>query len=195
MNCITQWWFQLMKGNAGFSLWALNGVLLEGGAHEPELCHLGKTEDARGETVGFEINLLRLFFEREEENPYNSQHNVAYLFQYLQAAPSRALPFIALHFVFSSIQPSPWKANRSEHKPGSLSSTRDSAFTSPVSVTKPAVLASGSVLTSPKEVRVGLRDRVGAFVTITYWSINMIRPSLHVVPTFAPSRDDSPVHS
>uniref|UniRef100_A0A8C3TV64 Vasculin-like protein 1 n=1 Tax=Catharus ustulatus TaxID=91951 RepID=A0A8C3TV64_CATUS len=48
-------------------------------------------------------------------------------------------------------KPSPWKANRSEHKPGSLSSTRDSAFTSPVSVTKPAVLASGSVLTSPKE--------------------------------------------
>ncbi|NXR67217.1 GPBL1 protein, partial [Rhadina sibilatrix] len=48
-------------------------------------------------------------------------------------------------------QPSAWKANRSEHKPGSLSSTRDSAFTSPVSVTKPAVLASGSVLTSPKE--------------------------------------------
>ncbi|NWR62745.1 GPBL1 protein, partial [Bucorvus abyssinicus] len=47
--------------------------------------------------------------------------------------------------------PSPWKANRSEHKPGSLSSGRDSAFTSPVSVTKPAVLASGSVLTSPKE--------------------------------------------
>ncbi|KFP68461.1 Vasculin-like 1, partial [Cariama cristata] len=50
-------------------------------------------------------------------------------------------------------KPSAWKANRSEHKPGSLSSSRDSAFTSPVSVTKPAVLASGSVLTSPKEVR------------------------------------------
>ncbi|NXR06489.1 GPBL1 protein, partial [Semnornis frantzii] len=50
-------------------------------------------------------------------------------------------------------KPSPWKANRSEHNPGSLSSSRDSAFTSPVSVTKPAVLASGSVLTSPKEVR------------------------------------------
>ncbi|XP_074859234.1 vasculin-like protein 1 isoform X1 [Carettochelys insculpta] len=48
-------------------------------------------------------------------------------------------------------KPSPWKSNRSEHKPGSLSSSRDSAFTSPVSVTKPAVLASGSVLTSPKE--------------------------------------------
>ncbi|KFP30696.1 Vasculin-like 1, partial [Colius striatus] len=48
-------------------------------------------------------------------------------------------------------KPSPWKANRSEHKPGSLSSSRDSAFTSPVSVTKPAVLASSSVLTSPKE--------------------------------------------
>ncbi|XP_015725779.1 vasculin-like protein 1 [Coturnix japonica] len=48
-------------------------------------------------------------------------------------------------------KPSPWKANRNEHKPGSLSSSRDSAFTSPVSVTKPAVLASGSVLTSPKE--------------------------------------------
>ncbi|XP_038616269.1 vasculin-like protein 1 [Tachyglossus aculeatus] len=48
-------------------------------------------------------------------------------------------------------KPSPWKSNRSEHKPGSLSSSRDSAFTSPVSVTKPVVLASGSVLTSPKE--------------------------------------------
>ncbi|XP_019386890.1 PREDICTED: vasculin-like protein 1 isoform X1 [Crocodylus porosus] len=48
-------------------------------------------------------------------------------------------------------KPSPWKSNRSEHKPGSLSSNRDSAFTSPVSVTKPVVLASGSVLTSPKE--------------------------------------------
>ncbi|CAI5777278.1 vasculin 1 isoform X1 [Podarcis lilfordi] len=48
-------------------------------------------------------------------------------------------------------KPSQWKANRSEHKPGSLSSSRDSAFTSPVSVTKPAVLASGSVLTSSKE--------------------------------------------
>ncbi|KFO98548.1 Vasculin-like 1, partial [Calypte anna] len=48
-------------------------------------------------------------------------------------------------------KPSPWKANRNEHKPGSLSSSRDSAFTSPVSVTKPAVLASSSALTSPKE--------------------------------------------
>nr|XP_028589453.1 vasculin-like protein 1 [Podarcis muralis]XP_028589454.1 vasculin-like protein 1 [Podarcis muralis]XP_028589455.1 vasculin-like protein 1 [Podarcis muralis]XP_028589456.1 vasculin-like protein 1 [Podarcis muralis]XP_028589457.1 vasculin-like protein 1 [Podarcis muralis] len=48
-------------------------------------------------------------------------------------------------------KPSQWKANRSEHKPGSLSSSRDSAFTSPVSVTKPAVLTSGSVLTSSKE--------------------------------------------
>lgn len=162
MNYIAQWWFQLMKGNAGFSLWALNGVLLKGGAHGPELCVIW------GKTIGFEINLLRLFLEREEENPYNSQRNVTYLFQYLQATLSHALPFSALYFVFSSIQPSPWKANRNEHKPGSLSSTRDSAFTSPVSVTKPAVLASGSVLTSPKEVRVGLRGRVGAFVSITY---------------------------
>lgn len=116
--------------------------------------------------MGVEINLLRLFLEREE-NPYNSQRNIAYLFEYLQATPSDALPFTALYFVFSSIQPSPWKANRSEHKPGSLSSSRDSAFTSPVSVTKPAVLASGSVLTSPKEVRLGLRDRVGASGTVT----------------------------
>lgn len=141
-----------------------------------------------------EINLLRLFLQREEKNPYNSQYNVVYLFQYLQATPSQALPF-TLYSVFFSIQPSPWKANRSEHKPGSLSSTRDSAFTSPVSVTKPAVLASGSVLTSPKEVRVELRYRVGAFVTITYSSILVIRPSLHMVPTFAPSMDDSLVHS
>ncbi|XP_063153919.1 vasculin-like protein 1 isoform X2 [Candoia aspera] len=48
-------------------------------------------------------------------------------------------------------KPNQWKANRSEHKPSSLTSSRDSAFTSPVSVTKPAVLASGSVLTSSKE--------------------------------------------
>ncbi|XP_027693814.1 vasculin-like protein 1 isoform X1 [Vombatus ursinus] len=48
-------------------------------------------------------------------------------------------------------KPSPWKANRTEHKAGSLSSSRDSAFTSPVAVTKPVVLASGSVLPSPKE--------------------------------------------
>nr|XP_020639005.1 vasculin-like protein 1 isoform X2 [Pogona vitticeps] len=46
---------------------------------------------------------------------------------------------------------SQWKTNRSEHKSGSLTSTRDSAFTSPVSITKPAVLASGSVLSSSKE--------------------------------------------
>ncbi|XP_032073423.1 vasculin-like protein 1 isoform X3 [Thamnophis elegans] len=49
-------------------------------------------------------------------------------------------------------KPNQWKANRSEHKPSSLTSSRDSAFTSPVSVTKPAVLTSGSVLTSSKEV-------------------------------------------
>ncbi|KAM7098642.1 vasculin-like protein 1 isoform 1-T2 [Molossus nigricans] len=48
-------------------------------------------------------------------------------------------------------KPSAWKANRMEHKSGSLSSGRESAFTSPVSVTKPVVLASGTVLSSPKE--------------------------------------------
>ncbi|XP_062834428.1 vasculin-like protein 1 isoform X3 [Anolis carolinensis] len=48
-------------------------------------------------------------------------------------------------------KPSQWKTNRSEHKPGSLTSSRDSAFTSPVSITKPAVLASGSILASSKE--------------------------------------------
>lgn len=39
-----------------------------------------------------------------------------------------------------------------EHKSGSLSSSRESAFTSPISVTKPVVLAGGAVLSSPKEV-------------------------------------------
>ncbi|XP_066864919.1 vasculin-like protein 1 isoform X2 [Kogia breviceps] len=48
-------------------------------------------------------------------------------------------------------KPSAWKANRMEHKSGSLSSSRESAFTSPISVTKPVVLAGGIVLSSPKE--------------------------------------------
>lgn len=39
-----------------------------------------------------------------------------------------------------------------EHKSGSLSSSRESAFTSPISVTKPVILAGGAVLSSPKEV-------------------------------------------
>ncbi|XP_047726844.1 vasculin-like protein 1 isoform X2 [Prionailurus viverrinus] len=49
-------------------------------------------------------------------------------------------------------KPSAWKANRMEHKSGSLSSSRESAFTSPISVTKPVVLAGGAVLSSPKEL-------------------------------------------
>ncbi|XP_007944866.1 vasculin-like protein 1 [Orycteropus afer afer] len=48
-------------------------------------------------------------------------------------------------------KPSTWKANRMEHKSGSLSSSRESAFTSPISVTKTVVLAGGTVLSSPKE--------------------------------------------
>ncbi|XP_032158613.1 uncharacterized protein LOC116567580 isoform X2 [Mustela erminea] len=48
-------------------------------------------------------------------------------------------------------KPSAWKANRMEHKSGSLSSSRESAFSSPISVTKPVVLAGGTVLSSPKE--------------------------------------------
>ncbi|XP_054940625.1 vasculin-like protein 1 [Physeter macrocephalus] len=48
-------------------------------------------------------------------------------------------------------KPSAWKANRMEHKSGSLSSSRESAFTSPISVTKSVVLAGGIVLSSPKE--------------------------------------------
>lgn len=48
-------------------------------------------------------------------------------------------------------KPNAWKANRMEHKSGSLSSSRESAFTSPISVTKPVVLASGAALSSPKE--------------------------------------------
>uniref|UniRef100_A0A670ZPQ6 GC-rich promoter binding protein 1 like 1 n=1 Tax=Pseudonaja textilis TaxID=8673 RepID=A0A670ZPQ6_PSETE len=51
----------------------------------------------------------------------------------------------------SPSKPNQWKANRNEHKPSSLTSSCDSAFTSPVSVTKPAVLTNGSVLTSSKE--------------------------------------------
>ncbi|XDA91010.1 hypothetical protein R6Z07F_020423 [Ovis aries] len=46
---------------------------------------------------------------------------------------------------------SAWKANRMEHKSGSLSSSRESVFTSPISVTKPVVLAGGVVLASPRE--------------------------------------------
>ena len=38
-----------------------------------------------------------------------------------------------------------------EHKSGPLSSSRESAFTSPISVTKPVVLAGGVVFASPKE--------------------------------------------
>ena len=46
---------------------------------------------------------------------------------------------------------STWKANRMQHKSGSLSSSRESAFSSPISVSKPVVLAVGTVLSSPKE--------------------------------------------
>ncbi|XP_023579956.1 vasculin-like protein 1 [Octodon degus] len=48
-------------------------------------------------------------------------------------------------------KPNAWKTNRMEHKSGSLSSSRESAFTNPISVTKPVVLAGGAVLSSPKE--------------------------------------------
>ena len=53
--------------------------------------------------------------------------------------------------VSSPFKASAWKANRMEHKSGPLSSSRESAFTSPISVTKPVVLAGGVVLSSPKE--------------------------------------------
>ncbi|XP_008263556.1 vasculin-like protein 1 isoform X2 [Oryctolagus cuniculus] len=49
-------------------------------------------------------------------------------------------------------KPNAWKANRLEHKSGSLSSSRESAFTSPISVTKPVALAGAAVLNSPKEL-------------------------------------------
>lgn len=48
-------------------------------------------------------------------------------------------------------KPNAWKSNRMEHRSGSLSSNRESAFTSPVSVTKPVVLAGAALLNSPKE--------------------------------------------
>ncbi|EHB17382.1 Vasculin-like protein 1 [Heterocephalus glaber] len=48
-------------------------------------------------------------------------------------------------------KPDAWKANRMEHKSGSLSSSRESPFTNPISVTKPVILAGGAVLSSPEE--------------------------------------------
>ncbi|KAF7485128.1 vasculin protein 1-like [Marmota monax] len=48
-------------------------------------------------------------------------------------------------------KPNAWKSSRMEHKSGSLSSSRESSFTNPISVTKPVVLAGGAVLSSPKE--------------------------------------------
>ncbi|XP_075411683.1 vasculin-like protein 1 isoform X1 [Tenrec ecaudatus] len=48
-------------------------------------------------------------------------------------------------------KPSAWKANRMEHRSGSFSSSRESAFTSPISFTKPVVLAGGTILNSPRE--------------------------------------------
>lgn len=38
-----------MKGSAGFSLWALNGVLLKGDAREPELCVIWGKQKMPGE--------------------------------------------------------------------------------------------------------------------------------------------------
>uniref|UniRef100_A0ACB8F442 Vasculin-like protein 1 n=1 Tax=Sphaerodactylus townsendi TaxID=933632 RepID=A0ACB8F442_9SAUR len=58
---------------------------------------------------------------------------------------------ILVDHLYREPMPNQWKANRNEHKQTLLSSSRDSAFTSPVSVTKPAVLASGPVLASSKE--------------------------------------------
>lgn len=50
-----------------FSL-SSNGVLLEGGAHEAELCVIWRKQKKMGEKImGVEINLLRLFLEREEK--------------------------------------------------------------------------------------------------------------------------------
>ncbi|OBS83226.1 hypothetical protein A6R68_22763, partial [Neotoma lepida] len=46
-------------------------------------------------------------------------------------------------------KPNAWKANRMEHKSGSLSSSRESAFTNPISVTKPV---SPSSTTPPIEI-------------------------------------------
>lgn len=46
---------------------------------------------------------------------------------------------------------STWKANRMKHKSGPLSYSRESAFSSPISISKPVALAGGVVLSSPKE--------------------------------------------
>ncbi|KAM9241588.1 LOW QUALITY PROTEIN: vasculin-like protein 1 [Dugong dugon] len=48
-------------------------------------------------------------------------------------------------------KPSAWKANRMAHNSGSPSSSRKSALTSPISVSKPVALAGGTVLSCPKE--------------------------------------------
>lgn len=151
-HCITQWWFQLIKCNAGFSLWALTVFYWTVVAMKQNSVCCGENRRRWGKIMGVKVNLLRLFLEREEKKSLQKP-TCLFIFYYLQVTATCGLPFTIQYFVFSSTQPSPWKANRSEHKAGSLSSSRDSAFTSPVSVTKPAVLASGSVLTSPKEVR------------------------------------------
>ncbi|EHB17740.1 Vasculin-like protein 1 [Heterocephalus glaber] len=61
---------------------------------------------------------------------------------YKNLVPKPALPLS---------KPNAWKANIMEHKSRSLSSSRESAFPNPISVTKPVILAGGAVLSSPKE--------------------------------------------
>ncbi|XP_075472231.1 vasculin-like protein 1 isoform X2 [Ascaphus truei] len=53
--------------------------------------------------------------------------------------------------VASSSKPGPWKSNGRESKVGSFFSNRDSAFTSPVSATKPVIQAPAPLFSSPKE--------------------------------------------
>lgn len=68
---------------------------------------------------------------------------------------STAVPIVYKNLVPKPAAPpskaGPWKSNGRELKQSSFFSSRDSAFTSPLSVTKPAVQMPVSVLSSPKE--------------------------------------------
>nr|CAI9707770.1 unnamed protein product [Rangifer tarandus platyrhynchus] len=72
-----------------------------------------------------------------------------------ESKSSTMVPSVYKNLVPKPVPPpskaSRWKANRMKHKSGSLSSSRESAFSSPISVSKPVVLAGGIVLSSPKK--------------------------------------------
>ncbi|KAI4550567.1 hypothetical protein MJT46_018732 [Ovis ammon polii x Ovis aries] len=68
---------------------------------------------------------------------------------------STMVPSVYKNLVPNPVPPpskaSTWKANRMKHKSGPLSYSRESAFSSPISISKPVALAGGVVLSSPKK--------------------------------------------